>query len=116
MSTSMIENSTEQRRKRRIDMAERLDVMDAHTGAVLGQLVNLSADGLMLVGPGCIAPGTLYQLTIPLETATEAEPLVVGAESLWCQDANQSGAYWCGFQIIDISPQHRLVLAAIVGD
>ena len=114
MSTPSKQNAIEQRRKRRIAIAEYVEITDAHSGRILGQLVNLSADGLMLMGPDCICPGTIYQLKIPLETGTSAEPLLVGAESLWCHDANETGFYWSGFQIIDISPQHREILAAIV--
>lgn len=114
MSTPSQQNATEQRRKRRIAIAEYVEITDAHNGTILGQLVNLSADGLMLMGPHCICPGTIYQLRIPLETGSSAEPLLVGAESLWCQDANESGSYWSGFQIIDISPQQREILADIV--
>ena len=114
MSTPTKANTIEQRRKRRVAIADYLEVTDTHSGKVLGQLVNLSADGLMLMGPGCITPGTIYQLMIPLQTHTGAEPLLLGAENLWCHDANESGSYWSGFQIIDISPQHREILTGIV--
>lgn len=114
MSSPTVQNTTEQRRKPRVAIAERVDVSDAHSDTVLGQLVNLSIDGLMLVGNGCIKPGTLYQLRIPLESETGSQAVVVGAECLWCHDANESGSYWSGFQIIDISPEHQRTLAGIV--
>jgi hypothetical protein len=114
MSKPTKQNAIEQRRKPRITMADYVEVTDAHSGRILGQLVNLSVDGLMLVSPGSITPGTIYQLRIPLGTDTGAQPLLVGAESLWCHDANESGSFWSGFQIIDISPQHREILVSIV--
>jgi hypothetical protein len=114
MSTPTKGNTLEQRRKRRVPIADYLEVTDTHSGKILGQLVNLSVDGLMLMGPCCITPGTIYQLTIPLQTDPGAEPLLVGAESLWCHDANESGSYWSGFQIIDVAPQHREILTGIV--
>ena len=116
MSTSTKESSIEQRKARRVPIAAHVDISDANTGRILGQLVNLSADGLMLHGPGCIAPGKVFQLRVPLETAGEVTDLLIGAESLWCSDANDSGAFWSGFQIIDISPEHRQILATIVSD
>ena len=115
MDTPTKPNPAEQRREPRIQIAEQVQVRDANSGRILGQLVNLSSEGLMLVGADCVAPGTIYQLTIPLETTPDADPLLLGAESLWCSDANHSGFYWSGFQIIDISPEHRQVLARIVG-
>jgi hypothetical protein len=114
MSTPTKANTIEQRRKRRIAIADYVEVADAHSGKILGQLVNLSVDGLMLMGPAGITPGTIYQLVVPLQTDASTEPLLLGAENLWCHDANESGSYWSGFQIIDISPQHREILSGIV--
>jgi hypothetical protein len=99
-----------------VTIAEQVDIRDAHSGQVLGQLVNLSADGLMLVGPRRHPPGTVFQLRIPLESGASASDLVLGAEALWCQDANDTGAYWSGFQIIDISPEHQELLNAFIRD
>jgi hypothetical protein len=114
MNSPTVPDTTEQRKKRRVVISDRVDVSDAHSGNIMGQLVNLSIDGFMLVGSGCIKPGTLYQLKIPLDAESQPQLLLVGAECLWCHDANESGAYWSGFHIIDISPEHRQALAGVV--
>jgi hypothetical protein len=114
MHTPTKPNSAEQRRGPRIQIEEQVEVSDTNSGRTLGQLVNLSSEGLMLVGANCVAPGTVYQLSVPLNSSAKVEPLLIGAESLWCSDANDSGFYWTGFQIIDISPEHRAVLQRIV--
>ena len=115
MSTSEKQTPAELRKHPRVEFPEHVEVQDAHSGEVMGQLVNLSVDGFMLMGPVCIAPGTVRQLRIPLLRGEEASVLVVGAESLWCHDANDSGAHWSGFQIIDISSEHQALLDSMVG-
>ena len=107
---------SEQRSKNRVTIPEQPHVLDAHSTKVLGELVNLSADGLMVVSPDDLASGTVYQMRIPLVQEDRKVEIVVGAESLWCDDANGSGSYWIGFQIIDISPEHQEILNAVVSD
>ena len=116
MNPSSSHTVAEQRRERRIELAEPLNVLDANSGRLLGQLVNASRDGLMVVGPCSIAAGTIFQLHIPLRLHDEVQHLVLGAENLWCNDANETGAYWSGFQIIDISPQDRQLLSVLLND
>ena len=115
MSTSEKPLPGELRRHPRIEVPENVRVRDAHSGEILGQLVNLSVDGFMLVGPLRIPAGTVRQVCIPLAQPGTAGELTVGVESLWCQDANDSGSHWSGFQIIDISPEQRQLLDSMVG-
>ena len=116
MSAKADSEKVEQRRKQRIVIPEHPEIMDAHTAEVIGQLVNLSADGLMMVSSHCVERGRVCQIRIPLIRGGKAMEIVVGAESLWCEDANGSGSYWTGFHIIDISPEDRQILNSVVGD
>jgi hypothetical protein len=104
----------EQRRAQRVTIPEHPQVIDAHSGALIGQLVNLSADGLMIAGTRCIPCNTVCQMRIPLVRGEQRLEICLGAESLWCEDANDSGMHWTGFQIIDISPKDRILLDNIV--
>lgn len=107
---------SEQRRKNRVTIPEHPQILDAHSGKALGELVNLSVDGLMVVSPDSIACGTVYQMRIPFVQGESKVEILIGAESLWCDDANGSGSYCTGFQIIDISPEHQAILNTVVGD
>ncbi len=83
---------------------ESIAVCDINTGQTLGYLANISLGGLMLVGQISTAPGTLFQLQMPLPTPINgATHIEFGVESLWCQRVRETCSYWTGFQIIDIS-------------
>ena len=103
------------RHSRRVSIPEQPKIYDAHSGEVIGALVNLSSDGLMAASGECICRGSICQVRIPLIKGKKLVDIHVGVESLWCEDANDSGTYWTGFQIIDISPGDQLILDAIVG-
>jgi hypothetical protein len=116
MSTTKITKHSEQRRQRRVTIPQHPQILDAHSGKTLGQLVNLSVDGLMVVSPMRIGCGTVCQVRISLLVDEEGVEIQLGIESLWCEDANKSGSHWTGFQIIDISPEHHAILRSVVGD
>jgi len=116
MSTSTNAEKSEQRRQRRVTIPGHPQILDAHNGSILGQLVNLSVGGLMAVSPQGINCGTVRQVRIPLLVGEQSVEILLGIESLWCEDANDSGSHWTGFQIIDISPEHRDILNSVVGD
>jgi hypothetical protein len=102
------------RRRPRVSIPEHPQVFDAHSGEPLGQLVNLSTDGLMLAGNHRIQCNTVCQMRIPLVVGDTQRVISVGAASLWCEDANSSGLHWTGFHIIDISADDQKILDAIV--
>lgn len=104
----------EQRRLTRVSMPEHPQVVDLHSNTVMGQLVNLSVEGLMMMGPSPVSPGTVLQLRIPLQHNDKTFDIQVGVESLWCDDADESGLCWTGFHIIDISPEHLEVISTLV--
>jgi hypothetical protein len=114
MTTST--HPADQRRSQRVTIPEHPHVLDAHSGAAIGQLVNLSSDGLMLAGADCIPRNTVCQMRIPLTRGSEQFEIRIGAESLWCEDANDSGMHWTGFQIIDISPEDQRILDSVTGN
>ena len=103
MSTS--ENSCQEMRGHsRMEVSEVIRVIDRQTGTVLGQLVNISEEGFMLLGPQPINENNILQLSLEFESgASAANPILVGAESLWCNSLNDQAQYWTGFFIIDIS-------------
>ena len=116
MSTLENQNPADLRKNPRVEIPAQVSVRDTHSNNVIGQLVNLSIDGLMLMGSSCVSPGTVFQLNIPLTDGDRVLELSLGVECLWCQDANDSGSYWSGFHIIDISPEQRDILIELVGD
>lgn len=109
------QNSRDQRRKPRLEIMENLNVSETSSGVLLGQLVNISEEGLMLVSSAPLATGRTYHLTIPLSAeGLNDSSIRLIAESLWCEDANSSGTFWTGFQIVDISEEDQQVLRQIV--
>ena len=96
------------RGQQRIEVSEVIRVVDRQTGRTVGQLVNISEDGLMVQSPEPVAENSIFQLSLEFEessaSATEG-PLMIGVESLWCNSSSDQSQFWVGFYIIDISEQ-----------
>ena len=103
MSTSE-KSCQEMRRHNRMEVSEVIRVIDRQTGTFLGRLVNLSVEGFMLLGRQPINENNILQLSLEFDSGgSAANPILVGAESLWCRSSNDQAQYWTGFFIIDIS-------------
>jgi hypothetical protein len=80
-----------------------LEVTDHNTGASLGQIVNITTDGLLLISRETIAIDTVFQMD--MHRTDPADTLSFGATALWSSPARQEGCFWTGFHIIDVSPE-----------
>ncbi len=91
-----------------------LEISDHHTGASLGQVVNITAEGLLLISRKPIATDTVFQMDMHLTDPTSI--LSFGAAALWSSPARQEGSYWTGFHIIDISADvHQSIAQMLEG-
>ena len=55
------------RGQKRIEVSEVIRVIDRQTGTTLGQLVNISEDGLMILSTGPVSENCIFQLSLELD-------------------------------------------------
>ena len=104
--------SSDKRKQLRKDVATRLAVVDVNTGAEIGDLANISNEGFMVLARRALPAHSVFQLSLSLPRLIRGvETLYFGAESLWCNAAEERDHYWIGFHLIDISPQDSEALA-----
>lgn len=102
------------RKHDRVEVSRPISVSDRQTGRVLGQLVNFSDEGIMLMGSEPIAENAVLQLSLSFDPAAgEEQPLHLGVECLWSHAGDDRSSYWSGFFIIDISEQELERLHAL---
>ncbi|MBB3227813.1 hypothetical protein FHW69_002445 [Luteibacter sp. Sphag1AF] len=90
----------EQRRAPRKRATQRMPVVDVMTEQVIGQLGNLSATGLMLIGHAPRAGG-VYQVAFALRDAQQREHHVqIGIQEQWQEPAATQGQTWSGYRIV----------------
>lgn len=105
------------RKQQRIELEAlgwRAALVDQLSGQKLGDVVNLSTNGLMIISSAPVASDSLYQVECVM-SGVQDQPLRfgMGLRLLWTSPASQLGTQWAGAQIIDISATSRATLASL---
>lgn len=97
----------DQRRSRdRKHLTQTIDVMDVINQCKLGELVNLSMGGMMIMCENELEINSIFQLSMRLPAEINGiTDLQVGVDCLWCRHVDNFHRYWAGFQIIDASDE-----------
>jgi hypothetical protein len=98
MTTGTIEQRGAPRRRTRLPVP----VIDTMTDQLLGQLGNLSATGMMLIGARAPTSAAIYQVSLALP-GSDGAMLLVGIQEQWNEPASTLGQHWSGYRIIGIS-------------
>jgi hypothetical protein len=81
-----------------------IDVYDSLRDIYIGRLVNIHAQGLMIVGDIALDEDRLYEIDMHIPTTSNQKRLLrLGVDCLWARSADQNGKIWIGFSIIDVS-------------
>jgi hypothetical protein len=92
-------------------------VFDLNTEAYLGNLVDISPAGIMLVTHSDIEANSVYQFMIKFPDASgNQEPITFGGEILWTDNRLDPNQNWAGIQIIDISEQMIIRINQMIND
>ncbi len=94
----------EQRRAPRKQATSPMPIVDVMTERVLGQLGNLSATGLMLLGAPPPRAGAVHQVAFTLRDAQHREHRVeIGIQEQWHEPAATARQFWSGYRIVAAS-------------
>ena len=99
------------RRAERAHLIYFLRVFDAASSRLLGQMVDLTTDGLMVIGEHAVAARQKYTLRMDLpRNVPMGRHLTVEARCKWCRREPGGDFYSMGFRIMDLGPEaHRVV-------
>ena len=94
----------EQRRAPRKPVVAGVIATDVVTERPLGNLCNLSASGMLLIGRHEPRSEAIYQVRVTLPGEHDAVEL--GVQEQWHDRAATPGQYWAGYRIIAVSNEH----------
>lgn len=101
-------STREQRRAPRKPVGAGVVAIDVMTERPLGNLCNISANGLMLLGNREPVSGGVYQARLSLPGAAGTTEL--GLQEQWHEAATTPGQFWSGYRIIAIAKGQNGVL------
>lgn len=113
----MTDNQWDDKRKhKRLDVPKVVDIFTAEQGDHLGRLVNVTIEGMMIMGEESLEMARFYSLVLHLNEYNDSEPESVfcRAACLWVAPTNQEGSYWSGLEIVDISDEDSVKLQVML--
>ncbi len=102
----------EYRKSKRVMPSFSIEIMDMIIGTRLGEVLNISSDGLLLSSNRLISVGEMFQTDWRF-TIRGLKDISVGLECLW-SESQYTNVCLCGFYIIDISDDDQLILDRII--
>ena len=104
-----------QRKLRRVEVHQNIDVFNLISGLSVGRLVNIHREGLMIIGDSDMKADSLYQLSLRLPEPIEGQKeILLGVDCLWVRASEDQHQHWTGFHIIDISAQGLALIDSLV--
>jgi hypothetical protein len=101
-------NTRDQRRAPRKAVDAGVVAFDTIAERPLGNLCNLSSNGLLLIGGREPRSEGIYQVRLPLPDASGS--IELGLQEQWHEPAGGPGQYWAGYRIIAIGNGHDELL------
>jgi len=90
-------------------------VFDTHSHVQVGNLVDISSLGAMLITPSPIPIEVDFNLKLELSEEVADKPFMeIPAQSLWCHADLDPNLYNSGFKFLDVSPENAAIIRQIV--
>ena len=104
-----------QRIRPRKNTPHNVKIIDAESNKVLGRVVDITADGLMMVGGEHVDPGRVFNLRIVLPSMTDGKhDITVQAEAVWSKPDTNPSFFQTGFQFQNLPGNDGFLLEDVM--
>lgn len=105
----------EHRHRPRKNTPHNVKVIDEESGRVMGRVVDITADGMMLVSSDEITPGRQFQIRITLPVmAHHRTDVSVEARAVWCNQDKNPSFYKVGFKFLNLAGEEGFLLEDVM--
>ncbi len=103
------------RHRPRKNTPHNVKVVDEESGRVLGRVVDITADGMMLVTREEIAAGRYFQLRINLPVMVHHRTdISVDAKAVWCSPDTNPAYFKVGFKFANLAGEDGFLLEDVM--
>ncbi|MBU8872038.1 MAG: PilZ domain-containing protein [Gemmatimonadales bacterium] len=103
------------RRRPRKNTPHLVKVLDAETGESLGRVVDITADGMMLVTDHAYDQGHIIKARLILPVMVQARTDVdLEAEAVWCKQDSNPSYFKVGFHFLNLAGEDGFLLEDVM--
>lgn len=107
----------ERRRFARIHLIHYLMIFDRETNRLLGNLVDVSPDGLLMIAENPLETATLKHLRMNFpEEILQHQSLEFEAEVIWCKVDINPDLFAIGLKLTEAQSEHQKLIQALVDE
>jgi hypothetical protein len=108
---------SEKRKFDRIHLIHYLRLFDRKSGDLIGNLVDLTAEGLQLICEKAIEPGKLLEIRMEFpEEVDGQQELQLNAEAVWCDHQLDPDLFSVGCKLIPVTPNNVTIIRDLIKD
>ena len=108
---------SELRKYQRKQIKDYLIINDCNSGEIIGQVVNLTADGIMTICENHINEKAVHECKMRLPDVIEGHrDIDFIIQCCWCRENKRIEMFECGFKFINQSPLLKNILRTLIRD
>jgi hypothetical protein len=106
---------SEKRKFNRIHLIHYLRLFDRKTGDLIGNLVDLTSEGLQLISEKPIENGTLLEIRMEFpEPVDDQQELQLNAVAVWCDHQMDPDLFSVGCKLIPVTPTNVTIIRDLI--
>ncbi len=106
---------SEKRKFNRVHLIHYLRLFDRKTGDLIGNLVDLTSEGLQLISEKPIENGTLLEIRMEFpEEVDGQQELQLNAEAVWCDHKLDPDLFSVGCKLIPVTPTQVTIIRDLI--
>jgi len=108
---------TENRKFSRVHLIHYLRMFDRKSGDLIGNLVDLTAEGLQLISETPIEPGRILEIRMEFPEEVEGQKeLCLNAESVWCDHQLDPDLFSVGCKLVPVTPSQVDMIRGLINN
>lgn len=105
----------ERRRHKRHELKDRFEVLDQDTGESIGHLINISSQGILMIGKPGFEVGQNLQLIILLtKKLLGKKTLYIDSRCAWVKPDTDPEYHLYGLEFVDVPPEEIGLIAILI--
>jgi len=106
---------SEKRKFDRIHLVHYLRMFDRKTGQLIGNLVDLTSEGLQLISEIPIKPGKLLEIRMDFPEEVDGQrEMLLNAEAIWCDHKLDPDLFSVGCHLLPVTPTQVTIIRDLI--
>jgi hypothetical protein len=105
----------EKRKFNRVHLIHYLRMFDRKTGELIGNLVDLTAEGLQLLSETRIEPGKILEIRMEFpEEVDGLQDILINAQAIWCDHKLDPDLFSVGCRLLPVTPTQVTIIRDLI--